>query len=235
MAFAKKKVYTSALGTAEPYAYIAKPDFGFGDFKNERGVYKVSLTIPNAKCQGMIDAIVACHEENYNARVEEYEANPPAVARGKKPLTPYEGDMPFVDNGDGTTTFNFKCYGSYTDRKTGENKPINLVVVDSRGKKIQDVPMIGGGSKLKVKFSMVPYGWSKVAGASVKLQLESVMLVELATFGGGEDDWGDDVEEGGYVASASTGAASANSGRGAGQEDYEEDFSDEEADDDGDF
>lgn len=200
MAFAKKKVFTSALGVAEPYAYIAKPDFGQGSFKNERGVYKVSLTIPNDKCQGMIDAIVKAHEENYERLVAEYEENPPKVARGKKPLEPYEGDMPFFDNDDGTTTFSFKCYGSFTDRKTGENKPINLVVVDSKGKKIQDVPIIGGGSKLKVKFSLVPYGWSKVAGASVKLQLESVMLVELATFGGGNDDWADEVEEGGYEA-----------------------------------
>lgn len=201
MAYAKKKVFTSALGTAEPYAYIAKPDFGQGSFKNERGVYKVSLTIPNDKCQGMIDTIVKAHEENYERLVADYEENPPKVARGKKPLEPYEGDMPFFDNDDGTTTFNFKCYGSFTDKKTGENKPINLVVVDSKGKKIQDVPIIGGGSKLKVKFSLVPYGWSKVAGASVKLQLESVMLVELATFGGGGDDWADEVEEGGYEAS----------------------------------
>lgn len=227
MAFAKKKILTSALGTAEPYAYIAKPDFGQGSFKNERGVYKVSLTIPNAKCQGMIDAIVKCHEENYAARVEEFEANPPQVARGKKPLQPYEGDMPFFDNGDGTTTFNFKCYGSFTDKKTGENKPINLVVVDSKGKKIQDVPIIGGGSKLKVKFSMVPYGWSKVAGASVKLQLESVMLVELATFGSGGDDWADDVEEGGYEASESP--------RRPAQEESWDEEPEEEAEEDGDF
>lgn len=228
MAFAKKKILTSALGVAEPYAYIAKPDFGQGDFKNERGVYKVSLTIPNDKCQGMIDAIVACHEENYEARVAEYEENPPKAVRGKKPLEPYEGDMPFFDNDDGTTTFNFKCYGSFTDKKTGENKPINLVVVDSKGKKIKDVPIIGGGSKLKVKFSLVPYGWSKVAGASVKLQLESVMLVELATFGGEGDDWADDVEEGGYTAEESP--------RRTHQEeswDGEEEASDD--DDDGDF
>lgn len=229
MAFAKKKVYTSALGTAEPYAYIAKPDFGQGSFKNERGVYKVSLTIPNDKCQGMIDAIVKAHEENYERLVAEYEENPPKVARGKKPLEPYEGDMPFFDNDDGTTTFNFKCYGSFTDRKTGENKPINLVVVDSKGKKIQDVPIIGGGSKLKVKFSLVPYGWSKVAGASVKLQLESVMLVELATFGGGGDDWADEVEEGGYEAEESP-------RRSRQEESWDEPEEDEEeAEDDGDF
>ncbi|MRU27422.1 hypothetical protein, partial [Xylella fastidiosa] len=82
-------------------------------------------------------------------------------------------------------------------KKTKETKHINLVVVDSKGKKIQEVPIIGGGSKLKVKYSLVPYKWNTAVGASVKLQLESVMLVELATFGGGgEDEWADEVEDG---------------------------------------
>lgn len=233
MAFAKRKIYTSALGTAEPYAYIAKPDYGQGSFKNERGVYKVSLTIPNDKCQGMIDAIVAAHEENYAALVAEYEENPPRVAKGKKPLKPYEGDMPFFDNEDGTTTFSFKCYGSFQDKKTGETKPIVLKVVDSKGKRIEDVPIIGGGSKLKIKFSLIPYKWNTAVGASVKLQLESVMLVELATFGGDDDEWADDVEEGGYVASESSRKPRNEEEESWDEEEEEEDADDD--DDDGDF
>lgn len=204
MAFAKRKVFTSARGVAEPYCYLAKPDFGSGDFKNERGVYKVSLTVSNddPRCQKMIDEIVEAHETDYAARLEEYEANPPKVVRGKKPLKPYVGDMPFMDNEDGTTTFTFKCYGSYTDKKTGENKPIDLAIVDSKGKRIRgDRPAISGGSELKIKYTLFPYGWSAVAGASVKLQLDSVMLIKLVEFGGGgEDEWADEIEEDGYVA-----------------------------------
>ncbi|QKE55670.1 DUF2815 family protein [Yersinia pestis] len=204
MAFTKRKVFTSARGIAEPYCYLAKPDFGSGDFKNERGVYKVSLTVSNddPRCQKMIDEIVEAHETDYAARMEEYEANPPKVVRGKKPLKPYVGDMPFMDNEDGTTTFTFKCYGSYTDRKTGENRPIDLAIVDSKGKRIRgERPAISGGSELKIKYTLFPYGWSAVAGASVKLQLDSVMLIKLVEFGGsGEDDWADEIEEDGYVA-----------------------------------
>lgn len=233
MAFAKRKIYTSALGTAEPYAYIAKPDYGQGSFKNERGVYKVSLTVDNDKCQGMIDAIVKCHEENYEALVADYEENPPRVARGKKPLEPYEGDMPFFDNGDGTTTFMFKCYGSFQDKKTGETKPIVLKVVDSKGKRIEDVPLIGGGSKLKIKFSLVPYKWNTAVGASVKLQLESVMLVELATFGGDDDEWADEVEEGGYEASSAPSRKPAP--RDTEEESWDEGEEEGEDADDGDF
>lgn len=201
MAFAKKKVYITPIGSAEPYSYINKPDFGGVGFENPRGTYKVDLTLDNSECQHLVDLIVKTHEENYAERLEQHKANPPEVKRGKKPLEPYEGDMPFIDNGDGTTTFKFKCYGSFQDKKTGENKAINLSVVDSKGKRIVDVPLVGGGSQLKVRFSLVPYGWSNVAGASVKLQLEGVMVVELASFGGGDDDWGDETVDGGYQAS----------------------------------
>lgn len=199
MAFAKKKTFTTPAGKCEPYAYIAKPDFGGPGFENPRGTYKVSLTLENGlQCQAMIDAIVKCHEEDYAARLEAHEANPPVVKKGKKPLEPYEGDLPFFDNGDGTTTFNFKGYASY--ERDGVRKEIVLAVADSKGKRIQEVPIIAGGSIIKVKFSMVPYGWSNVAGSSVKLQLEGVQLLELAAFGN-DDDWGDNDYEDGYVAS----------------------------------
>lgn len=232
MAFAKKKIFTTPVGNCEPYAYINKPDFGGQGFENPRGTYKVSLTLPNdSRTQSMIDAIVKCHEEDYAARLEAHEENPPKVAKGKKPLLPYEGDYPFFDNGDGTTTFNFKCYGSFEDKKTGETKKIVLGVVDSTGKRIQDVPIVAGGSQIKVRFSMVPYGWSAVAGSSVKLQLEGVMIVELATFGGGGDDWGDEVESGGYTAGESQRQPRQEDGQDFGDE-SDDDQSD---DDDGDF
>lgn len=234
MAFAKKKIFTTPLGVCEPYAYINKPDFGGVGFENPRGTYKVSLTLPNdERTQAMIDAIVKCHEEDYAQRLEAHEANPPKVVKGKKPLQPYTGDLPFFDNGDGTTTFNFKAHASYEDKKTGETKKINLAVVDSKGKRIQDVPLIAGGSELKVKFSMVPYGWTNVAGASVKLQLEGVMLVQLATFGGGsEDDWADEVEEGGFEASEPRRQPEGTQGQDFGGDESE---GDEPEDDNGDF
>ncbi len=231
MAFNIKKVFTSGLGTAEPYAYLSKPDYGNEErgFGNPRGVYKVDLTLSNKdpRCQAMVDEIVSIHEEAYAAAKEEYETNPPPVQRGKKPLLPYEGDLPFFDNGDGTTTFKFKCYASFQDKKTKETRHINLVVVDAKGKKIQEVPIIGGGSKLKVKYKCIPYKWNTAVGASVKLQLESVMLVELATFGGGGDDWSDETEEGGYEASESRAPRN--------EEEWSEDDHEETVEDDEDF
>lgn len=230
----KVAILTSGLGLAEPYAYLTKPDYGNEEkgFGNPRGVYKVNLTLPNddPRCQKMVDEIVACHEENYAARKAEYEENPPVVQRGKKPLLPYEGDLPFFDNGDGTTTFKFNCYASYQDKKTKETKHITVTIVDSRGKKITELPQfIGAGSKLKVKYKLLPYSWNTAVGASVKLQLDSVMLVELSTNGGSEGDWTDDVEEGGYEADNSRSG-------GWSQEDVDNvNTGDDSTDDDGDF
>ncbi|UZT50210.1 ssDNA-binding protein [Enterobacter phage 02_vB_Eclo_IJM] len=65
----------------------------------------------------------------------------------------------------------------------------------------------GTGSKLKVKFEVLPFKWNAATGASVKLQLESCLLVELKEWSGdgtgGDGGWGDDedIGSGGYKAS----------------------------------
>lgn len=205
MAGPRKEIFTTPKGIAEPYCSLQKPDYGNPEkgFGNPRGLWKVDLTVPSRVAQPLIDKIVEAHEANYKKLLADYEKNPPVVPRGKKHLLPYEGDMPFVDNGDGTVTFKIKGYASYIDKTTQENKAIPLKVVDSKGKRIDNVPAIAGGSELKVKFTLFPYGWTAVAGASVKLQIDSVMLLNLKEFDGG-NDWADDVEEGGYSADDSS-------------------------------
>ncbi len=203
---AKKQLFTTPVGTVEPYAYLTKPDYGNEEkgFGNPRGIRKASLTFreDDPAIVRLIEIIQRAHSENYAALEQAYQDNPPVVARGKKPLVPYEGEMPFFFNGDGTVTLKFSAYASYIDPKTKESKPINCNLFDSRGKRIEDAPaFIGGGSKCKIRFSMFPYGYSNVAGASVKLQLDSVMVVELATGAGGDDDsWADEAVDGGYQA-----------------------------------
>lgn len=200
----KSKSFISAKGIAEPYCYLAAPDYGSGQFKNDRGVYKVSLTVHSndPKCKQMKAEIIKAHEEDYAQRIQEFKDNPPKVAKGKKVLQPYVGDMPFTDNDDATTTFNFKCYASFIDKKTNEVKEINVPIVDSQGKVIKGKrPAISGGSELKIMYNIMPYGWSQVAGASVKLQLVSVMLINLVEYSGdATSGWADETEDG-YTAS----------------------------------
>lgn len=183
----KREFFFTPIGTVEPYSYISKPDFGQGSFTSERGKYTINLTIQANEAQGLIGKIVKIYETDYAKRVAEYKKNPPQVLPGRKPLTPYQGDLPFIDNGDGTVTFKFAAWSSYEGE--GEPLPRPLRVVDAYGEAIADVPKIGAGSKGKVRFSIVSYGWGPMLGASVKLHLEGFMLTKLAEFADSQGDW----------------------------------------------
>ncbi|WP_053269395.1 DUF2815 family protein [Pseudomonas chlororaphis] len=235
MAGPRKDILTTPKGIAEPYCAIQKPDYGNPEkgFGNPRGEWKVNHTVPSAEAQPLIDKIVKAHEANYAKLCKQFEKDRPELEkklqRGKKLLEPYEGDMPFFENDDGTVTFKIKGYASYLDKKTQESKALPLKVVDAKGKRIDNVPAIAGGSELKVKFSLFPYGWSNVAGASVKLQIDSVMLITLKEFAGGDDDWGDEAEEGGYSADDSA-EWDENPGRSGSRGHVEEDIPDDGGD-----
>jgi hypothetical protein len=201
-----KQFFFTPKGTAEPYCSIQKPDYGNPEkgFGNPRGVYKVNLTVSRTDAQPIIDRIVKLQDANW-AQIQEDWANGgeakarASLGRGKKLLEPYEGELPYFENDDGTVTFKFSSYASYQDKETKESKPLTLKVVDAKGKRIDAVPAISGGSELKVRFSMFAYSFGAVVGASVKLQLDSVMLIKLVEYAAGNDDWADETEEG-YVA-----------------------------------
>lgn len=208
MAGFKKEFFFTPRGVVEPYCALQKPDYGNEEkgFGNPRGVWKVNLTLPSREAQPIIDRIVKCHESNWRQIQKDWANGGEAAAkaklqRGKTLLQPYEGQLPFFENDDGTVTFKFSGYASFLDKKTNENTAIDLRVVDSKGKRIDNVPAIAGGSEGKVRFSMFAYGFSNVAGASVKLQLDSFMLLLLKEFQAGSDDWADETEDG-FVAEA---------------------------------
>lgn len=196
-----KTFTTPVKGSVEPYSWLNKADTKF----NDRGEHKVNLTfsLSDERVRKMINVLQKIHDDAYAKALAEHEKNPPQVQRGKKPIEPREGDMPWIENGDGTVTLKFKCFASYL--KDGKSEPITLRFYDTDGKLITDVPNIGTGSELKVKFKVLPFKWNAATGASVKLQLESVLLVTLKEWKGdgtgGDGGWGDDLpEEGGYKA-----------------------------------
>lgn len=228
--FQKKEYLFTPIGTVEPYCYLAKADFGTGSFASERGKFKVNLTVDREKAQPLMNKITALYEGDYKSRMAEYKKNPPQVPKGKKPpKAPYQGELPFIENDDDTVTFRFSSYDRYERDGKVIMKPIK--VVDAKGKVIVDVPNISGGSEGKVRFTMLAYGWSNVAGASVKLQLDSFMLTKLVEFGGAEGGWDGEEEEDGYVASEEQ-----TTRKKASEESWDESAEEEEtADADGDF
>lgn len=218
----KPKVFTTpVVGILEPYAWLNKADTKY----NERGVHSCKLTFDLAepRVQKMLDVLQKIHDDAYAEALAEHEANPPIVQRGKKPIEPREGDMPWVENGDGTVTMTFKSFASYI--KDGKMEEIALRFYDTDAKLIKDVPNIGQGSGLKVKFKVLPFKWNAATGASIKLQLESILLVDLVEFGqgsGGDGGWGDDEDLGtGYKASESDGDFSGDDGFGEDEADQD--------------
>lgn len=181
----------SPMGEVEPYSYLHQPDYGFGEFKTDKGTYKVNITFDakDEKVVKMMDTI----ESVFNQAVEEASENRPS-GRGRK--GPKTNDLPFVENSDGTVTFKFKSKASYTSRTTGEEIERKLSIVDPNGRPYAEVPRIGQGTKAKIKFSISPYGSHGGAAVGVSLRIEAVRVYELVEFtGGGDTDWGDEDDD----------------------------------------
>lgn len=85
--------------------------------------------------------------------------------------------------------------GGDTGKKAWKRK---ITIFDAKGKKMENPPLIYGGSELKVAVSAVPYYSPKDNVVGVTLYLEAVQVIELVSSGGGKsaDSFGFGEEEG---------------------------------------
>lgn len=178
----KKKAerFVSPKGTAS-YPYLTKPDTKF----NPEGEYKVSLIVAGDDASKAIDFLTEQHKA--------------AVAKAKKENAGKrvkEGDLPFIENDDGTVTFKFKLKAKVTPKKGDpfEQKP---ALFDAKGKPLTGEPKVGGGSVIKVSYEVVPY-YTAIAGAGISLRLKAVQIIELKEYSGGgtAESYGFGEEEG---------------------------------------
>lgn len=165
----KKKAerFVSPKGTAS-YPYLTKPDTKY----NSDGEYKVSLLTAGDDASKVIAFLTEKHEA--------------AVAQAKKENAGKrvkEGELPFIENDDGTVTFKFKLKAKVTPKKGDpfEQKP---ALFDAKGKPLTGEPKVGGGSTIKVCYEIVPY-YTTLAGAGVSLRMKAVQLIELKEYSGG--------------------------------------------------
>ena len=178
----KKKAerFVSPKGIAS-YPYLTKPDTKF----NPDGEYKVSLIVAGDDASKAIDFLT----EKHNASV----AQAKKENAGKRVK---EGELPFIENDDGTVTFKFKMKAKVTPKKGDpfEQKP---ALFDAKGKPLTGEPKIGGGSVIKVSYEVVPY-YTAIAGAGVSLRLKAVQIIELKEYSGGgnAESYGFGEEEG---------------------------------------
>lgn len=167
MSKAKNPRYTTPAGIAQ-YPYLTKPDTKF----NPDGEYKLKLEIPGDAAQ---DIVTFLDEQHEAAQVKAKKDNP-----GKKIK---EGSCPYeVDDDSGKVTVSFKLKAKVTP-KNGDPFEQRPALFDAKGKPMQDAK-IGGGSKVKVAYELVPY-YTAIAGAGVSLRLKAVQVIDLVEFSGG--------------------------------------------------
>ncbi len=178
----KKKVerFVSPKGIAS-YPYLTNPDTKF----NHDGEYKVSLIVAGDDASKAIDFLTEKHKA--------------AVAQAKKENAGKrvkEGELPCIENDDGTVTFKFKLKAKVTPKKGDqfEQKP---ALFDAKGKPLTGETKVGGGSTIKVSYEVVPY-YTAIAGAGVSLRLKAVQIIELKEYSGGgnAESYGFGEEEG---------------------------------------
>ena len=148
---------------------MTKPDTKF----NPDGEYKISVEIPGAAAQDIVTFL----DEQFAASVAKAKKENP----GKKIK---EGDVPYSVNDDtGKVTIRFKLKAKVTP-KQGDPFEQRPALFDAKGKPIGPDAKIGGGSKVKVAYELVPY-YTAIAGAGVSLRLKAVQVIDLVEFSGG--------------------------------------------------
>ena len=165
----KKKVerFVSPKGIAS-YPYLTHPDTKF----NPDGEYKVSLIVASDDASKTIAFLTEKHRAAV-AQVKKENA-------GKRVK---EGDLPIIENEDGTVTFKFKMKAKVIPKK-GEPFEQQPALFDAKGKPLTGETKVGGGSTIKVCYEVVPY-YTAIAGVGISLRLKAVQIIELKEYSGG--------------------------------------------------
>ena len=207
---AKRRPRVTPRGVFQ-YPKLFTPDTKF----NADGVYSVKLQLTDADSQGLRDFLDEMHEE---AVAEAQRENP----RKKKIKV---ADPPYVDNEDGTYSFNFKMKAKGKNRQTGEEFTRQPAVFDARGQVVPNTTKVGGGTEGKVSFHANPF-YTATVGAGVTLYLVAVQILKLVEWGGASADYyGFDTDEEGFE------SGFGGDGVGDEDEDDEDGFDEEPAED----
>ncbi|WP_313196186.1 hypothetical protein [Shinella zoogloeoides] len=151
----------------------------------EEGEYSVKLVV-SADTPGVAQLISKCDDAAAES-LKEAKANAKNAAEAKKWETKY---LPYAQVEDeetgeptGEVEFKFTMKASGVSKKTGKPWARKPALFDAKGSPIKGEPDIGGGTIGKISFQIIPYAPTTVVGASAKLALEAVQIIELKQFG----------------------------------------------------
>lgn len=175
------------------YPHLTSPDTKF----EKDGVWHVKINVTDKKWAKEKKAEIVAAANAALTEAKEKNKGKKPVKGQKPPKLALCEDMPFTDDEDGSTTFNFKMYATGTD-KEGKQFKMQPTIVDSKGKPMKGKVKIGNDSELRVSFEMSPFFQPKI-GAGVTLRLYGAQIIKLVEFGGrSAASLGFDAVEGGF-------------------------------------
>lgn len=179
----QKVKFTTPVGKAV-YPKLVEPDTKF----DENGVFSCKLILSEEDYNYLNHKISEWLELEYERHCKE--------AGGKKLKRHASPPLRKNDEGD------FELYAKQVARRETSKGVLNFDVAlfDSTGKKINDPPNIGSGSKLRL--SVEPHSWnSPMLGVGYTLRLRAAQVIELVEYsaGGSGAVYGFEAEEGGFV------------------------------------
>ncbi|MGE0175222.1 MAG: hypothetical protein AB7T49_20725 [Oligoflexales bacterium] len=166
---------TTPVGVAQ-YPFLLRPHTRF----DPDGEYRVTLILPKAEAQALIDTI----DSALSASLEKAVAENPAKADKVHPAQPpYSILTNEAGEETGNVRFNFKAKAKIKPRNGAEPFRIKLAIFDARGQAVSPDVRIGTGTRMKICAEVVPY-FTDLVGAGVKLRLKAVQIVDLVEYNG---------------------------------------------------
>lgn len=177
--------YVTPLGVAQ-YPWLVEPDTKF----NPDGDYKVNMLFgdsKNADLQYMLDDLNSTLEEFYQSLIKD-----PKYSKYASKI--HKADI-YEEDADGNIVMKFKQRAVIKSIKGTHD--VKIPIFDSKGKPLSDIKL-GGGSKIKLCFSVAPYFVPSTKMCGLSLRPVAVQVIELKewTEGGTMQAYGFDSEDG---------------------------------------
>lgn len=190
----KRPQFTSPRGVFR-FPKLTEPDTKF----KAEGEYSVNLIVDGSLPE--VKKLMALCDKEAAASLEDAKAKAKNPAEAKKWETKY---LPYKEVEDeetgeptGEVSFKFTMKASGLRKKDGKPWSRKPTLFDARGKRITDSINIGGGTEGKISFEIIPYAPTTTVGASVKLALEAVQIIDLKSWGEkSADQYGFGAEDG---------------------------------------
>lgn len=172
---------STPIGTAM-YPKLVEPDTKF----DANGVYSCKLILTKDDFDTFSATINPWFEKEYERLVTE---------SGKKRLERCQKRPLRINNDDEYELFAKQVAQKQTPQKL---LTFGITLFDSQGKKINNPPNIGSGSKLRL--GVEPSAWFNPSmGVGYTLRLKAAQIIELKEYEGGAGGFSFDAEEGGFV------------------------------------